>query len=72
MVGKILRIPIEADGPYTRTVSPEFTDVTPQLFPTRVGGFTLTGVTSLGEDASGEIYITTLGGDVFKIRGGRR
>ena len=57
---------------YKNGVASEFTDVTPQLFPTRVGGFTLTGVTSLGEDASGEIYITTLGGDVFKIRGGRR
>ena len=42
-----------------------------QLFPTRIGGYTLTGVTSLGQDALGEIYITTLGGDVFQIRGGR-
>ena len=53
-------------------VASDFTDITSQLFPTRVGGYTLTGVTSLGQDARGEIYITTLGGDVFKIRGGRR
>jgi hypothetical protein len=48
-----------------------FTDITSQLFPTRIGGYELTGVTSLGEDASGELYITALGGDVFKIRKGR-
>jgi glucose/arabinose dehydrogenase len=57
---------------YKNGVASNFTDITSQLFPTRVGGYTLTGVTSLGEDASGEIYITTIGGDVFKIRGGRR
>jgi glucose/arabinose dehydrogenase len=57
---------------YKNGVASDFQDITSQLFPTRVGGYTLSGVTSLGEDASGELYITTLGGDVFKIRGGRR
>jgi len=55
---------------YRRGVVSGFTDITSQLFPTRIGGYTLTGVTSLGEDASGELYITSLGGDVFKIRKG--
>jgi len=41
------------------------------LFRTRIGGYTLTRVTSIGQDAVGEIYVTTLGGDVFKIKGGR-
>src|SRR5678815_4571186 len=54
---------------YEGGVASEFTDITAQLFPTKVGGYNLTGVTSLGEDASGEIYITALGGDVFKIMG---
>jgi glucose/arabinose dehydrogenase len=54
---------------YEGGVASEFTDITAQLFPTKVGGYNLTGVTSLGEDASGELYITSLGGDVFKIMG---
>jgi len=53
---------------YRRGVVSGFTDITSQLFPTRIGGYTLTGVTSFGEDANSELYITTLGGDVFKIR----
>ena len=44
-----------------------FADITSQLFPTKDGGYTLSGITSLGEDADGELYITSLGGDVFKI-----
>ncbi|MGH8091979.1 MAG: hypothetical protein ACREIF_00705 [Chthoniobacterales bacterium] len=43
--------------------------VTSQLFPTRIGGYTLGGLTSLGEDASGEIYLVDYSGNVFKIRG---
>jgi len=56
---------------FSHGTASDFQDITSQLFPTRVGGYTLTGVTSLGQDGFGEIYITTLGGDVFKIRGGR-
>ena len=52
---------------YEGGVVSDFTDITAELFPTKVGGYNLTGVTSLGEDASGELYITALGGDVFKI-----
>ncbi len=54
---------------YEGGVASDFTDITAELFPTKVGGYSLTGVTSLGEDASGEIYITALGGEVFKIMG---
>ena len=55
-----------------QTVS-DFQDITSQLFPTRVGGFTLKALTSLGEDANGEIYLvdTDLSGgstgSVYKI-----
>jgi hypothetical protein len=34
-----------------------FRDITWQLFPTRVGNFLLNNPSSLGEDASGELYI---------------
>lgn len=56
---------------YQGGVASDFTDITSQLFPTRIGGYTLSGVTSFGEDPKGELYITTLGGDVFKIRHAR-
>jgi glucose/arabinose dehydrogenase/elongation factor P hydroxylase len=49
------------------TVS-NFQTITSQLFPTSVGGFTLSHPSSLGEDANGELYITDIGnGSVFKI-----
>jgi len=40
---------------YSHGVASDFQDITSQLFPTRIGGYTLTGVTSLGQDAVGEI-----------------
>ena len=59
---------------YQRGVASEFTDITSQLFPTRTGGFMLNALTSLGEDANGEIYLVdqdVLGGtgvgSVYKI-----
>lgn len=48
---------------YRRGVVSGFTDITSQLFPTRVGGYTLSGVTSFGEDDNGELYIATVGAD---------
>ena len=54
---------------YENGAASAFTDITSQLFPTKVGGYTLSGVTSMGIDASSEMYITTLGGDVFQIIG---
>ncbi len=53
---------------YNGSVASNFQDLTARLFPTRVGGFPLGFVSSLGEDASGELYITDLSaGSVFKI-----
>jgi glucose/arabinose dehydrogenase len=43
-----------------------FTDITSQLSPTRIGGYPITGPTSFGEDAAHELYITS-NGSVFKI-----
>jgi hypothetical protein len=43
-------------------------DITDLLFPTAVGGFDLLNPTSLGEDASGELYIVDYSaGNIFKI-----
>jgi hypothetical protein len=48
------------------TVS-NFTDITSQLFPTATGD-NLSGLSSFGEDANGELYITDVAtGKVFKI-----
>ncbi|OLC27354.1 MAG: hypothetical protein DME69_07085 [Verrucomicrobia bacterium] len=45
-----------------------FRDITSQLFPTRVGNFPLNNPSSLGEDASGELYICDIGnGNIYKI-----
>jgi glucose/arabinose dehydrogenase len=52
---------------YNGTVANNFQDLTSHLFPTRAGGFPLGLPSSLGEDASGELYITDLSGSVFKI-----
>jgi glucose/arabinose dehydrogenase len=52
---------------YDGTVANNFQDLTSRLFPTRVGGFSLNLPSSLGEDASGELYITDLSGSVYKI-----
>ena len=45
-----------------------FSDITSQLFPTRVGNYTLSGPASFGEDGNHELYITDFGNaSVFKI-----
>ncbi len=45
-----------------------FRDITSQLFPTRVGNFPLNNPSSLGEDASGELYICDItNGNIYKI-----
>jgi glucose/arabinose dehydrogenase len=55
---------------YNGIVASNFQNITGQLFPTRVGGFTLSNPSSLGEDANGELYITDISnGSVFKITG---
>jgi hypothetical protein len=42
------------------------------LFPTQIGNFPLLNPASLGEDASGELYIADIGsGNIFKIVRGR-
>jgi glucose/arabinose dehydrogenase len=53
---------------YNGTIASNFQNITAQLFPTSVGGFTLGNLSSLGEDANGELYITDISnGSVFKI-----
>ncbi len=53
---------------YNGTIASNFQNITAQLFPTSVGGFTFGNLSSLGEDANGELYITDLSnGSVFKI-----
>jgi glucose/arabinose dehydrogenase len=53
---------------YNGIVASNFQNITAQLFPTSVGGFTLGNLSSLGEDANGELYITDISnGSVFKI-----
>jgi glucose/arabinose dehydrogenase len=53
---------------YDGTTASNFTDITPLLFPTRQGGFTLSAPSSFGEDANGELYIVDIGaGAVYKI-----
>ena len=45
-----------------------FRDITSQLFPTRIGNFPLNNPSSLGEDASGELYICDItNGNIYKI-----
>ena len=58
---------------FNGTVASNFQDITADLFPTAVGNFPLVNPTSLGEDASGELYICDIGsGNVFQIVRGRR
>ena len=53
-------------------VASNFQDITADLFPTRVGNFDLLNPSSLGEDASGELYICDIsGGNIFQIMRGR-
>ena len=57
---------------FNGTIASNFQDITADLFPTKVGNFPLVNPTSLGEDASGELYIADIGsGNIFKITRGR-
>ncbi len=56
---------------YRGGVASDFQDITSELFPTRIGGYTLGAVTSFGEDPNGELYITDLNGNVFQIQNAR-
>ena len=54
------------------TTARNFQDITADLFPTQIGNFPLLNPASLGEDASGELYIADIGsGNIFKIVRGR-
>ena len=58
---------------FNGTTASNFQDITADLFPTRVGGFSLVNPASLGEDANGELYIADIGsGNVFQIVRGKR
>jgi glucose/arabinose dehydrogenase len=55
---------------YDGTTASNFQDITSQLFPipTTGGNVNLANVSSFGEDAAGELYITDIGnGNVYKI-----
>jgi glucose/arabinose dehydrogenase len=55
---------------YDGTTASNFQDITSQLFPitTTSGNVALANVSSFGEDAAGELYITDIGnGNVYKI-----
>jgi glucose/arabinose dehydrogenase len=57
---------------YQGGVASDFQEITSQLFPTRIGGYTLGSLASLGEDANGEIYLVDIGnGSIFKITRGQ-
>ena len=57
---------------YHGGVASDFQEITSQLFPTRIGGYTLGSLASLGEDADGEIYLVDIGhGSIFKITRGQ-
>jgi glucose/arabinose dehydrogenase len=55
---------------YNGTVASNFQDITSQLFPIPVtgGNVSLVNLSSMGEDAAGELYLTDIGnGNVYKI-----
>ena len=53
---------------FNGTTASNFLDITSQLFPTRMGGFSLQNPSSFGEDGSGELYICDISaGCVYKI-----
>ncbi|MBA2436515.1 MAG: PQQ-dependent sugar dehydrogenase, partial [Chthoniobacterales bacterium] len=54
---------------YQDGVVSDFQNITSQLFPTAVGGIDLGPLTSMGEDASGELYLTDTNGNVFTVTG---
>ena len=54
------------------TTASHFQDITDDLFPTRVGNFSLLNPASLGENARGELYIADISsGNIFQIVRGR-
>jgi hypothetical protein len=57
---------------FNGTVASNFQDITADLFPTRIGGYSLKNPSSLGEDANGELYIADISaGNIFAITRGR-
>ena len=56
---------------YNNGIAGNFTNITAELFPTRIRNYMLCDVTSSGEDSKGELYIPSLGGAIFKIRNAR-
>src|SRR4029077_4420648 len=55
---------------YDGTTASNFQDITSQLFPipTTSGNISLVNLSSLGEDAAGELYVTDIGnGNVYKL-----
>jgi glucose/arabinose dehydrogenase len=55
---------------YDGTTASNFQDITGQLFPipTTIGNISLVNLSSFGEDAAGELYLTDIGnGNVYKI-----
>jgi hypothetical protein len=62
-VGRIFTLNYDGTGSATN-----FRDITTQLFPTRIGTYSLENPASLGEDANHELYICDYGnGAVYKI-----
>jgi hypothetical protein len=62
-VGRIFTFNYDGSGRATN-----FQNITAQLFPTKVGNYSLQNPASFGEDANHELYITDLGnGSVYKI-----
>jgi hypothetical protein len=43
---------------YSNGTASNFQDITSQLFPTKVGGYSMNLLTSSGSDAAGELYLT--------------
>ena len=52
---------------YKNGLAKTLTNVTSQLFPTPVGGYTLGPLTAIGQDAFGELYLTDYTGQMFRI-----
>ena len=58
---------------FAGTIASNFQEITADLFPTRNGNLPLLNPSSLGEDASGELYIADISsGNIFQIVRGRR
>ena len=52
---------------YDGMAASNFEDITSQLFPTATGNIALNSLSAAGEDANGELYLTDLDGNIFKI-----